>query len=266
MGSSLEYILKRDRLVVTVGLILVSLISWAWTLSGAGMGMNAFEMTRHSLMNMDMMPAVQWDGAHVTLMFFMWWIMMIAMMLPSATPVILLATALNRRSSPDSQPFGGAAAFTAGYLLTWAVFSTAAVAAQWALQETQVISGMLRSTNVHLTAGLLILAGAWQFSPWKQACLRHCRGPIDFLTAHGRRGNSGALLMGAHHGVLCLGCCWFLMALLFVGGAMNLLWIAGLAIYVWVEKILPSGETVSRVMGGLLMSWGVAILATRLYT
>jgi len=253
--------LRRDRALVAGALILVALLAWAWILAGAGMGMSAMEMTRHTNMGMDMMSPGAWDTPYIILMFFMWWIMMIAMMLPSAAPVVLLAAALNRRSSQALNPFGSAAAFTAGYLLAWAVFSGLAVAAQWALQESGVLSGMLRSTSGILSAALLLAAGVWQFTPWKHACLSHCRGPVEFLTAQKRRGTWGALITGGHHGLYCLGCCWFLMALLFVGGAMNLFWIAGLAIYVWVEKILPSGETVSRVMGGLLIAWGLAILA-----
>jgi len=263
MATNLEQVLRRVRRLVAIGLLLVTVMCWAWILAGAGMGMSGLEMTRHSMMGMDMMPAPTWTPGYLLLMFFMWWIMMIAMMLPSATPVILLATALNRRSEASIKPFGSAAAFTSGYLLAWAGFSMLAVAAQWALQNTGLISGMLRSSSPYLSAMVLIAAGAWQFTSLKQTCLRYCRGPVEFLTAHRPKGNSGALMTGAHHGLYCLGCCWFLMALLFVGGVMNLLWIAGLAIYVWVEKVMPSGETVSRVMGYLLIGWGLGILLSR---
>lgn len=262
MSDTLESLLQNDRRIVAVGLIIVSGVSWAWILAGAGMGMSGIEMTRHSTMGMDMMPAPVWDAGYIVLMFFMWWIMMVAMMLPSATPAILLAAALNRRADATQKPFGSTAAFTAGYLLCWAGFSAMAVGAQWVMQETAMISGMLQSKSPLLSAALLIAAGAWQFTPWKLACLRHCRGPVEFLTRHRHSGDTGALLMGAHHGSYCLGCCWFLMALLFVGGVMNLFWIAGLAIYVWVEKILPGGETASRIMGGLLILWGMAILVS----
>jgi predicted metal-binding membrane protein len=174
--------------------------------------------------------------------------------------MILVAAALNRRADAGLRPFGSTAAFTSGYLLAWAGFSIAAVAMQWGLQQHGLISGMLRSTSIGLSAALLIAAGAWQFTPWKNTCLRHCRGPFDFLINHKRPGNGGALIMGAHHGAHCLGCCWFLMALLFIGGVMNLYWILGLAIYVWVEKMLPAGILLSRIMGVLLIGWGVLIL------
>jgi predicted metal-binding membrane protein len=243
-----------------MSLFLVAALSWGWILLGAGMGMSGWEMTRHSQMDMDMMGDVVWDLPYIILMFFMWWIMMIAMMLPSATPVILLATALNRRAEPGKAPYGPASMFVTGYLLMWAVFSMFAVTLQWLLQETGLISGMLRSKAPVFSAILLIVAGAWQFTPWKYACLKHCRGPVEFLSQNRRPGNSGALIMGAHHGVFCLGCCWFLMVILFVGGVMNLLWISGLAIYVWIEKVLPAGEMASRIMGGLLIAWGIGIL------
>ncbi len=264
MNLLLERLLRHDRRLVAISLILVSVLCWGWILNGAGMAMDGLELTRHTATGMDTMPAPAWNITHVALMFFMWWIMMIAMMLPSATPVILLATALNRRSESSIKPYGSAAAFTSAYLLTWAGFSVLAVAAQWALQITGLMSGMLRNTSPGLNAVLLIAAGAWQFTALKHACLRHCRGPIDFLTRHRRGGNAGAMLMGTRHGLYCLGCCWFLMALLFVGGVMNLFWIAGLAIYVWIEKVLPSGEAISRVMGGLLIAWGIGILVTSL--
>ena len=260
MSLLLESLLRRDRNIVAGSLVLVALACWAFLLTGAGMGMSGLEMTRHSLMKMDGMMSASWDAPYISLMFFMWWIMMIAMMLPSASPVILLANALNRRAEPGKQPFGSTGSFVLGYLLAWALFSAFAVGLQWLLADASLISGMLKSRSHLLSAALLIVAGGWQFSPWKYACLRHCRGPVEYLTANKRKGNAGALLMGMTHGAYCLGCCWFLMILLFVGGVMNLIWIAGLAIYVWVEKVLPSGELVSRIMGGLLIAWGIGIL------
>ncbi len=259
MNDLIENLLRRDRFIVAGGLLLVAAISWGYLFYGAGMGMSGVEMTRHSLMDMDMMGRPEWTPGYIALMFFMWWIMMIAMMLPSATPVILLAAAINRRATPTKQPYGSSAAFAAGYLLGWAVFSALAVLIQWLLLENQYISGMLRSTSNSLSAVLLIAAGAWQFTPWKQACLRHCRGPVEWLTRHRAREPAGALMTGWTHGLFCLGCCWFLMVLLFVGGVMNLFWIAGLAVYVWMEKILPAGGALSWGMGVVLLVWGVLV-------
>jgi predicted metal-binding membrane protein len=257
MDDVLQRLLRHDRVVVALALAVVISLSWVYILAGAGMGMDGFEMTRHTLMNMDMMQPAVWTPAYIILMFFMWWLMMLAMMLPSATPVILLASALNRRAQPNQNPFGPAAAFAAGYMLAWAAFSVIAVAVQWLLQKGGVLSGMLYLTTPQISSVLLIVAGVWQFTPWKQSCLRHCRGPVEFLTRHRRKGSYGAVVMGAHHGLYCLGCCWFLMALLFVGGVMNLFWIAGLAIYVWVEKVTVAGARFSRIMGAVLIVWGL---------
>jgi predicted metal-binding membrane protein len=256
----LERLLAQDRKVVLISLILVSLIAWGWLLAGAGMGMDGIEMTRHSMMGMNTVSATDWTLPYALLMFSMWWIMMIAMMLPSASAVILLAAGINRRSRPEARPYGTTLAFTSGYLLTWGVFSILAVLAQWALSQSGQINTVMQSNSDLLSAALLITAGVWQFTPWKSSCLRQCRGPVDFLTRNRKTGNSGALLMGSHHGLYCLGCCWFLMALLFVGGVMNLFWIAGLAIYVWVEKMLPGGQNIARIMGVVLMTAGVWML------
>lgn len=256
----METLLRRDRRIVAGSLLLVVALSWAWLLAGAGMGMDAFEMTRHSRMAMPWTQPAPWSAPYALLMFSMWWIMMLAMMLPSAAPVILLAAALNRRAEPAAPPYGSTAAFLAGYLLAWGGFSAVAVLAQWWLGRSGLLNTMLVSTSEVLAACILIVAGAWQFSPLKFACLRHCRSPVMFLTRHRRPGWLGAIRMGLHHGLWCLGCCWFLMALLFVGGVMNLYWIIGLTIYVWMEKVLPGGPWLSRAMGLALLAWGALLL------
>ena len=263
---SVEKLLKHERRVVASALLLVCLTAWVYTLSGAGMGMSAFEMTRQGQESMSMdaasMPKTAWTFGYAALMLGMWWVMMIAMMLPSAAPTILLATALNNRSSARQRPYGGTAFFTLGYLLAWLFFSVVAVSGQWFLQHIDQMSSMMQSQNSLLTGCLLISAGLWQFTPVKQACLRHCRSPVEFLTRRCRPGNSGAFLMGIEHGSYCLGCCWFLMALLFAGGVMNLYWIAGLALYVLAEKLLKYGEWIGKATGLVLVVWGSIVLVT----
>ena len=186
--------------------------------------------------------------------------MMVAMMLPGAAPTILLTAALNRRSTAERPPYGTTTFFTLGYLLAWLFFSLVAAIAQFMLESNGLLSLMMRSNSTYLTAGLLLAAGVWQFSSIKQTCLRHCRSPVDFITRYRRPGNRGALLMGVHHGTYCLGCCWFLMALLFVGGVMNLYWIAGLALFVLVEKLFSKGVWFGRVAGAGLVITGAALL------
>ena len=260
--GSLERLLQRDRQIVVVALASVAALAWIVTISGLGMEMNAFEMSRISW------PAVSGHDTSMSrsgttynfVLLAMWWVMMVAMMLPSAAPTILLAAALNRRSTSDNPPFGSATFFTAGYFLAWFLFSLAAVAAQLVLERHGLLSTMMHSSSNYLTAGLLLAAGIWQFSPIKHACLRHCRSPVEFITRHRRPGNSGALVMGLHHGTYCLGCCWFLMALLFVGGVMNLYWIAGLALFVLIEKLSAYGIWFSRVTGAGFIFVGTVLL------
>ena len=258
---SVESVLRNDRRIVLGALVLVSFLAWGWMLSGAGMGMGAFEMTRHINMSMNVMEPPVWTSNYLVLMFFMWWIMMIAMMLPSATPIILLTAALNRRSTSTSPPFGPTGMFVAGYLFAWAGFSIIAVGFQWWMQHNGWLNSMLVGQSRSINGLLLLLAGVWQFSPWKAACLQHCQSPVEFVTRQRRNGKSGALKMGLTHGGFCLGCCWFLMTLLFVGGVMNLYWIIGLTVYVWLEKTLPFGTKASRFIGVLLTIWGLYLLS-----
>lgn len=238
-------------------------LAWVWLVAGAGMSMSGIEMTQMSMgehAGMEMMLPAPWSVGYALLMFSMWWIMMVAMMLPSAVPVILLAAAINRKARPNQPPYGNSAGFTLGYILGWGLFSLVAVAAQWRLAEWDLLSGALVVKGKLFSGGLMLLAAFWQFTPLKQACLRHCQSPVHFLTTRRRSGNHGALMMGLEHSLFCLGCCWFLMLLLFVGGVMNLFWVAGLALYVWLEKGLPFGRRLSQFAGAGLALWGIGML------
>ncbi len=151
--------------------------------------------------------------------------------------------------------------FAAGYLAVWAGFSAAAVALQWGLEGRGLLSGMMATTTAWMGAAILIAAGLWQLAPIKHACLRQCRSPVRFLAEHWRAGSGGAFRMGLVHGAYCLGCCWFLMALLFFGGVMNLWWIGGLAAYVLLEKLMPIGHWLGYAVGAGLVGWGAWLLA-----
>jgi predicted metal-binding membrane protein len=272
----LESILKRDRLVVISGLVAVSVIAWIYILAGAGMGVSAYEITRMTgggaPMAMDKggtagmssmaamtMPAV-WTSGYALLMLVMWWVMMVAMMLPSAAPMILLFALVNRKSAEKGGPVVPTAVFAGAYLVAWGGFSVVAVALQWGLERAELLSPMMASRHAAFGGALLVLAGVYQLSPLKHACLRHCRGPIGFITQHWRSGGWGAFRMGVHHGLYCLGCCWALMALLFFGGVMNLYWIAGLALFVLLEKTIPTGHRLASVSGIGLLIWGAVLL------
>ena len=264
-----EELLNRNDLIVMAGLALLSAICWAWIIVGAGTGMSAASMSTWQFpppVGMDsMMMGGNWGTSYFVLMFAMWWIMMIAMMVPSATPMVLLYARVCRhaqkRGTMESTPIP-TAAFTAGYVLSWLAFSAVAVLLQWALEKMGLFHSMMMwSTSTTLSAAFLLLAGLYQLSPLKRACLEHCRSPVEFLSRNWRNGSGGALLMGLHHGIYCVGCCWILMALLFAGGVMNLVWIAGLAILVLLEKLIPQGQTFARVIGASLMLAGAITLS-----
>jgi predicted metal-binding membrane protein len=188
---------------------------------------------------------------------------MIAMMVPSATPAILLFARVQRQAQARGPLAGGATSvsvFVLGYLLVWGVFSLVATVLQFALEQAALIAMMGMGSRMRwLSGGLLIVAGLYQFSPLKHACLNLCRSPASFLSRYHRPGASGALGLGIRHGAYCLGCCWLLMLLLFVGGVMNLVWILALTLLVLAEKLLPGGAWVGRITGALLLLWGAAI-------
>ncbi len=226
------------------------------------MNMSASEMTGMILGEGEthiMIPAV-WNPGYFVLMFFMWWIMMVAMMLPSATPMVLLFIAISRKQQGKGNSFTPTSIFASAYLIVWAGFSIVAVVVQWGLQEVGFLSPMLESASVILGGVILLAAGIYQLTPLKRACLNHCRSPLQFIMTRWRNGTHGAFLMGIEHGAYCVGCCWFLMCLLFFGGIMNLFWIAGLAVYVLLEKTIPMGHWVTNIVGVALIVWGITVL------
>jgi predicted metal-binding membrane protein len=212
-------------------------------------------------MPMVMTPAV-WTSGYAVLIFAMWWIMMVAMMLPSATPMLLLFARVNRKEKAGGRPYVPTAFFAVGYLAAWGGFSIIAAGVQWMLVQLGLMSGMMATTSIRLGGAILIAAGAWQLTPIKQVCLRHCRSPLSFLVSAWRPGRQGAFRMGLEHGTYCLGCCWFLMGLLLFGGIMNLYWVAGLAAYVLVEKTVPLGLWLARITGAALVAWGALLVTT----
>ena len=274
----LESVLRRDRLVVVIALVAVIVLSWAYILAGAGMGMSAFEMTQMtqsvgvsdstqpSMQEMStggtaadsLMATGTWTVGYAVVIFLMWWVMMLGMMLPSAAPLLLLFARMMRKEK--GAPYVPTGVFALGYVVMWAAFSAVATGAQWGLEASGLLSGIMVGTSAVLAAALLIAAGVWQLTPLKNACLRHCRSPIGFLSAHWRPGRTGAFRMGLVHGAFCLGCCWFLMALLFYGGVMNLYWIIGLALYILIEKLLPAGVRIGQLTGVALIAWGAVLL------
>ena len=247
--------LSRDQLIVSGALAAVTGLAWAYLYwmsnSMGGMGGEGATSQARTLV----------DGMFL---FLMWTIMMVGMMLPSAAPMTLLYAGMARKADRQGMPMPPTAAFVAGYLVVWIAFSLGATVIQWGLHEAALLSPMMVSRSPVLGGGLLILAGLYQLTPWKTVCLDHCRSPAHFFAQHWRPGGLGAFRLGLHHGAFCLGCCWALMGLLFVGGVMNLLWIAGISMFVFLEKILPVhifGPQWKLLTGGSLIFSGLVVLS-----
>jgi len=252
-----EWVARRERVVVLAGLGVTIALAWLYLFLGGGMGStsgpNAMKMPDMAGMDMAGMGGGQptgglWGGTTL-IIFAMWSVMMAAMMLPSAAPVILLYAGL-ARSRVSTAAFPPVGAFAGGYLLVWVAFSALATLAHVSLQHAALLSPVLRSTSTALAAVLLIAAGVYQFTPLKSSCLRQCRAPAQFLARHWRAGTAGALRLGVVHGGYCVGCCWALMGLLFVGGVMNLWWVAVLAAFILGEKTAFLGRPTGRIVSG----------------
>ena len=218
------------------------------------------EMERHAAMGMAMPQLQGWTAAELGLTFLMWAVMMVGMMVPSAAPMILLFAAIHRRRREQRQPTVPVAVFLAGYLAIWTAYAAAATLAQWGLHAAAMLSASMATTSAVLGGVLLISAGLFQWTPLKRICVTSCRSPLSFLMTRWRDGTMGAFAMGVDHGLYCVGCCWMLMALLFVAGVMNLAWVAAIAIVVLMEKVVPGGERIGRAIGIALMLAGLAMV------
>jgi predicted metal-binding membrane protein len=246
-ASSFPALPPRDRRIVLGTLAALAALSWAY-LWFIPMPMPATTGGLHG-------------GRYAALTFLMWLAMMIGMMLPSVTPTVLLFERVNRRGPPSDRSVR-TAAFVLGYLLVWLAFSVAMTLLQIGLIGAGWIDGMGAVTERRMTAALLAAIGLYQWAPVKEACLAHCRSPVQFLVAAYRPGRGGALRMGAHHGLYCLGCCWALMLLLFVGGVMNLLWVAAIAALILLEKLAAAGNGWRMASGtAALFAAGALVLA-----
>ncbi|MCL6729503.1 DUF2182 domain-containing protein [Sphingomonas hankyongi] len=233
-------ILRHERAIVAIGIALLVALSWWFLLSGAGMD--------HGMAMPGMAPP------SLSALVLMWWLMMVAMMLPSAAPAVLLYGRVRQMRGGDAD-VAKSWVFLAGYVAVWLLFSFIAASAQHLMAGPS-----MTFENPAIVSAILILAGLYQLSPLKGACLRECRTPAQFLSRHWRPGTIGALRLGVLHGAYCVGCCWLLMALLFVGGVMNFAWIAGLTVIVGIEKLVPGGDLIGRLAGVALIAWGGARL------
>ncbi len=264
---TLEAVLRRDRLVVAGALGVLAALAWSYVLwLAADMDMGGMDMSKFRMIPAGMglmVPAfAPWSGMEFVLVFAMWVVMMIGMMTPSAAPMILIYARVGRQAAIADKPFAATGWFAAGYFLAWTGFSLIAAAAQWALDRAALLDPMMASASNVLGGIVLITAGIYQWTRFKDMCLAHCQSPFQFIQQQGGfRGDiAGSLRLGLRHGAYCVGCCWVLMALLFAGGVMNVLWIALLALLVLLEKLAPAGRLIARLAGVALVAGGAALL------
>jgi len=254
---------SRDRSLVLIGLAGIAALAWTYIVIEAGrmtagsVGMDAPSMAE----TMDAIVHVRpWTATEFGLRVVMWALMMVAMMLPTATPMTLVYAAVARKAASQKSPVAPTFVFVAGYVTVWSMFSVAAALAQMGLDRAALLSPMMVSISPVLGSAVLIGAGVYQLTPLKHACLEHCRAPAHFISQHWQSGPTGAFRMGLRLGVYCVGCCWVLMALLFVGGVMNLVWIAAIAIFVLLEKVVPYAIAGGRVVGATMILVGALSL------
>ena len=257
-GSALEAALRRDRWIVVIALCAITALALGYTFWLA----TGFDMS--GMMSPGYVP---WTIPYFAFMAAMWVVMMIGMMTPSVAPMVLLYAALARKQGQGAG--GGAASFAppgwffAGYLLAWTVFAVDAALLQWWLESQALVAPMMAGTSRRIAGVVLLVAGVYQWMPFKQACLHSCHSPLSFVQRHGgfRPGAMASLRLGVLHGLYCIGCCWVLMALLFAFGVMNLTWIAGLMVFVLLEKLLPWPRAISRTAGVLAIATGTCLIA-----
>jgi predicted metal-binding membrane protein len=266
--TPLETVLRRDRVVVLAALAIITILAWTYVvwlaidMDMGGMDMTGFRMVPAGI-GLMMVSTAPWDAVEFGFVFLMWAVMMIGMMTPSAAPMILIYARVGRQATAQGKPFAATGWFAGGYLAAWLAFSLAATAAEWALDRAALLSPTTMQSTSNLFGGIvLIAAGFYQWLPLKEACLKHCQAPLLFIQQHGgfRRDAKGSLALGFRHGLYCVGCCWALMAILFVFGVMNVLWIALLSIFVLAEKVIPAGRIVARAAGVVLIALGAWLL------
>lgn len=249
---------RRERIIVLAALGAVAALSWLYLYLQMQPMADIPGIAPQTAASAAFAP---WGPTDFVLNFAFWWAMMPGMMLPSAAPMILTFATINRRKRERAEPYVPTAVFTAGYLLAWGLFGVAATIADWGLERAALMSPASQTLGPVLAASVLAAAGLYQLTPLKNACLSHCRSPLDFALNHWRDGITGALRMGLEHGFYCLGCCWCLMALLFAAGIMSLPWMAVIAAFVLIEKLSPAGRWISRAAAGVMLGFAIYLVA-----
>jgi predicted metal-binding membrane protein len=250
---------SRDRILIWSCLVAIVALAWAYLFY---LDHQMSSATEHETMMAEMrMPMeMPWTAADIFFTFAMWVVMMVGMMAGSAAPVMLLFAGMHARRGGRRVP-RIVLIFGLGYVAVWVGFSACAALAQWALHDAAMLSPAMAASSSQVGGAILCVAGVYQLTPFKRACLMHCQSPLGFLMTRWRDGTLGALQMGMRHGAYCLGCCWALMCVLFVVGVMNLVWVAALTLFVLLEKIGPAGAVVARVAGVAMIAAGVLFFA-----
>jgi predicted metal-binding membrane protein len=261
-------VLRRDRIVVILALTLLTVLAWGYLLwLSADMRMGGMDMTGLRMIPSGMglmMPAdMPWRAMEFSFVFAMWTVMMVGMMTPSAAPMILMYARVGRQTQAHGRPLAATVWFATGYFLVWAAFALFATLVQWAFERTALLDSAMANTSPVVGGLLFVAAGSYQWTRLKDVCLTQCQKPFAFLIRHGGfRGDvPGSLMLGIRHGAYCVGCCWALMALLLVGGVMNVLWIVLLALFILLEKVVPFGRQTALVAGTILVVAGASLLS-----
>jgi predicted metal-binding membrane protein len=271
-STGLSYVLQRDSLLVAASLVALCGVAWLFLIHLAAQmeGMDGYAARMMGMAADDRLSrlfgaalspraAILADATvNLALVALMWAVMMVGMMLPSAAPTILLFSALERRRTGGGVS-GRRASFIAGYIAIWTVFSVAAALAQTALAYLGLLSMDMVATSGLLAGAMFMVGGAYELTSLKGKCLIHCQSPLEWIPRHMRPGRIGALRMGAEHAAYCVGCCWALMLLLFVGGVMNLVWVAVVGGFVLAQKLVP-GAMVARFAGVALLLGGALLV------
>ena len=247
----------KDKSIVYIGMLAIVLMSWFYLFH---------IVAQHNRMDMTMMSMPQTALSYsknfydFLMLFFMWSVMMTAMMSPSILPATMVFAAFNKRKKAHAQPYVKTYIFVGGYLMTWIACSALFALAQLGLSMVGALDNTMKTNNLLLSGGILLVTGIYQWTSLKEVCLKHCRTPLGFFIERWRQGYNGAIYMGWCYGLFCVGCCWALMMIMFSVGAMNILWMAILSVFVLVEKIFPTSRFIRNLAGIVLICWGSYLL------
>jgi predicted metal-binding membrane protein len=262
-------VLRRDPIVIVLALTLLTALAWSYLLwlsadmQVGGMDMTGFRMIPSGMALM--VPAdTPWLPIEFAFVFLMWTVMMVAMMTPSAVPMFLMYARVGRQTEEHGRPLTATVWFVTGFFLVWAAIALLATLAQWAFERAALLDFKMTNTSNVVGGLLFVAAGSYQWTKLKDICLAECQTPFAFLIRHGgfRGDAAGCLMLGLRHGAYCVGCCWALTTLLFVGGVMNLLWIVLLALLILLEKVSSFGRQIAPLAGGVFVAAGVWLLLT----